>query len=352
MHLGPSLQRSVDGRNIRVHGAQRRHGKTQGCETWCAHRYRNLRSNPSPHHRHHHSKSSGKRHSCSCVAASSSHEEDGEGAFHSNHVDEGDHPRDAKDTREWDVSSVTVKPQFRDASHVEEEAQEDDTDAAWLHVAVVSESGLCRAPLGAALLRKALGRWANHVDSMSNEKVQVHARASKTHCSGLEMERDAKELGDRRDVLWQPQDGRAKPIQSVSKYDLVLVVDKYALEDVMRDAAVDDLARKAERGGTLLSTRVRLLGEYATDTTHRQKDVEDPLYGNAGGETQRKALEKAAEHLEDACNGVARLLQEMVDREEHQTKEQCQKAIQEYLEKLANDRPVEWMKPPMLQDKA
>eukprot|EP00894_Picocystis_sp_ML_P002455 jgi/Pico_ML_1/52972/g3600.t1 len=112
------------------------------------------------------------------------------------------------------------------------------------------------------------------------------------------MERDAKELGDRRDVVWKPQDGRAKPIQSVSKYDLVLVVDKYALEDVMRDAAVDDLARKAERGGTLLSTR------------------------------------------------------EMVDREEHQTKEQCQKAIQEYLENLANDRPVEWMKPPMLQDKA
>ena len=68
-------------------------------------------------------------------------------------------------------------------------------------------------------------------------------------------------------------------------FDLVLVMDKYTAADVLREVSVYDTVQKE----TQFSIKVRRLGEFhpqMKDSTDPDgQDIDDPLYGNYGGET-------------------------------------------------------------------
>ena len=73
-------------------------------------------------------------------------------------------------------------------------------------------------------------------------------------------------------------------------YDLVLVMDKYTAADVLREVSVYVTVQKE----TQYSRKVRRLGEFHPRLKVRDdadgQDIDDPLYGNCGGETARVRL--------------------------------------------------------------
>ncbi len=70
-------------------------------------------------------------------------------------------------------------------------------------------------------------------------------------------------------------------------FDLILVMDKYTAADVLREVSVYDTVQKETR----YSRKVRRLGEFHPQLKGREEadgqDIDDPLYGNCGGETAR-----------------------------------------------------------------
>lgn len=88
---------------------------------------------------------------------------------------------------------------------------------------------------------------------------------------------------------------------------------------VLKDVAVLDTINP----GGFYSARIRLLGPFAaTSTSFRPskmpwvfgEGIEDPLYGNVGGETEQAALWGTLRKLRLACAGLAQFLHQLQDR--------------------------------------
>lgn len=249
--------------------------------------------------------------------------------------------------RRWDVESVVVRPCFRDSMDSMQSSSKEDpyarkNEEEWIELALVSESGICRAPLAAALLRRELSyekdvAWKKH--------VRVSSRASGNHCQGMSIESKVIDASKERRFLFADDDLVSKTIETVSLYDLVLAMDKFTLEDVLRMASISDLSRK-DPNEMQLSKKIRRFGEF----TINKMDVEDPLYGNQDDEIQWNAMNEAISQLEDGCRGIVDMLHDVLDPVEGENAQEWKRALRERLVLLDQLDPVEWRKPPMLRD--
>ncbi|GIL49691.1 hypothetical protein Vafri_5981 [Volvox africanus] len=110
------------------------------------------------------------------------------------------------------------------------------------------------------------------------------------------------------------------PAYDIVSYDLLLVMDKYTAGDVMREVSSFELINRT----THFSEKVRRLGEFlAPLATHGsaavsqyggeadELDIEDPLYGNVGGEEEEQAVMRVARMVWEACRGLVTLLREL-----------------------------------------
>lgn len=145
------------------------------------------------------------------------------------------------------------------------------------------------------------------------------------------------------------------PAADVAAFDLLLTLDKYTAADALREVSSFDLIRQG--GG--YSARIRKLGEWRPATAASKaaaaasatdgNDIDDPLYGNAGGEAQRVAVRAAAKVLAECCEGLAQWLAETQQAAEGGQDGGLAAALRARVEAL---QPVAWLVPPMLQRRA
>ena len=165
-------------------------------------------------------------------------------------------------------------------------------------ILLVSESGVARGPLAKAFLESALS-------SCCDGRVRVEARASRDYCEGeaaheaalalAQIEGDAKGGRYAAKVL----DLHADALDS----DLVLCMDKFTAEDVMKEFSMHELSLAEAREEDLLTARTRLLGDFLGEGEDNQ--IDDPLYGNLGGAEEAEEVRRCAERIEAACLGLA-----------------------------------------------
>jgi hypothetical protein len=191
---------------------------------------------------------------------------------------------------------------------------------------------VCRAPLAAAAARRALAALD---PPLSAPAVVVEALAARDYCIGDPPEPDvvasarAAGLADAgfkagtAAVFVPPRDG--------VRADLVIVMDRFVAEDVLRDLTIFDTLAAGGGGGdgdsgVSLGSKVRMLGGFATrkiggsgsggdgdaagllraasDNSSEAYDIDDPLYGNMGGPAQAAAVEAATAAIVAGVDGL------------------------------------------------
>ena len=70
----------------------------------------------------------------------------------------------------------------------------------------------------------------------------------------------------------------------------------------MREITLMELNRPVDEESA--AERTRMLGDFRRDVDGGG-EVDDPLYGNAGGEEELGAVREAARQIEEGCEGVA-----------------------------------------------
>lgn len=215
------------------------------------------------------------------------------------------------------VDGLVVQPAYRSTPWEAEQlkAQQAKDKA---QIMFVSESGICRGPLAAALFSHMLA------DSPLRGWVDVHVRASRDYCIGQQPHPAADAVAQA--ALGAPlaaaaADGAAEPAAAAAgavqfdpaadivASDLVLVMDKYTAADVLREVSSYDLINP----GGYYSARVRVLGSFHPVLGKRNsltdaQDIDDPLYGNTGGQKEQDAVLLAAKLIHESC---AALLQQL-----------------------------------------
>ncbi|EIE24509.1 hypothetical protein COCSUDRAFT_61938 [Coccomyxa subellipsoidea C-169] len=146
-----------------------------------------------------------------------------------------------------------------------------------------------------------------------------------------------------------PEDFKARhfsPEEDIVQFDLVVVMDKFTAADVLREVSVFDTINSTGN----YSKRVRRLGEFhpelAKIMTPDGQDIDDPLYGNKGGATEKEAVEAALVTLREACEGLVDWLEQLKGalQEGESLRAAVNRAVREMNE-------LEWLVPPMLQNR-
>ncbi|GLI64599.1 hypothetical protein VaNZ11_007906 [Volvox africanus] len=217
------------------------------------------------------------------------------------------------------VERLVVEPVIRTAPWDEGRLrqQEEKPQACIL---LISESDMCRTVLAAASLREMLA------EEGLEGRVEISTCGTRPYNLGEGPEPAAiaavEALG-----LKTPVEHIARlfdPAYDILSYDLLLVMDKYTAGDVMREVSSFELINRT----THFSDKVRRLGEFLAPTaTHGsaaasqyggeadELDVEDPLYGNVGGEEEEQAVLRVARMIWESCRGLVRFLRELEQQE-------------------------------------
>ncbi|KAK9844195.1 hypothetical protein WJX81_007742 [Elliptochloris bilobata] len=237
------------------------------------------------------------------------------------------------------VSNVFVDTAFRSTPWAQE-ARESGSARTAARVLFVSESGVCRSVLAQALLCRTLAARG------LGDQVECEARSTRDYNAGeppdLAVLAAAGEAG-----LAIPPDTQARqfaPETDIVRADLVLVMDKYTAADVLREVSVFDTINAA--GG--YSRKVRRLGEFHPELARLRapdaQDIDDPLYGNAGGAGEEAAVRDTLRTLSAACEGLADFLEGL--RGAAPPGAPLRGAVSVAVQGMES---IEWLVPPMLQ---
>jgi protein-tyrosine-phosphatase len=264
----------------------------------------------------------------------------------------------------FDVRATVVNPAFRvkiDSTHT------DGSDKARtsLRILFVSESGVCRGPLAVAAFAEAAEKQGL---ATSGGFIECSAAASRDYCVNEPPEFSAHLAAEC--LGWTlPQDSLSRtflPSSDLAKMDLILVMDKFIAADVLREASVFDTIY-LEAG---FSGKVRNLGEFhpsaavkpnsntsdstssegggsASATTDPGKvfEINDPLYGNIGGEEEEDEVYRAALDIQQCCNGLVEFLVSLNTTTSRENNTNLRAAVEKWLQTADG---VEWMRPPLL----
>ncbi|KAG2433804.1 hypothetical protein HXX76_008162 [Chlamydomonas incerta] len=263
----------------------------------------------------------------------------------------------AAETLAESVERVVVSPVFRtgpwDAQRM---AQQRTVHQA--HILLVSESDVCRSVLAAAALRQLLA------EAGLAEAVVVDTCGTRPYNLGEEPEPNALVAAEALGLLQPhsaaasssggsggseaqqaggspPQPHRARLFTAAEDMvgaDLVLVMDKYTAGDVMREVSSFDLVNRSQP----LTYKVRRLGEFCDwappqpppgagaaaaaaaaaaapppeyGSEGDELDIEDPLYGNVGGDDEARAVLRTARAILRCCQGLVAFLSHLRDQQ-------------------------------------
>ncbi|KAG2484271.1 hypothetical protein HYH03_016915 [Edaphochlamys debaryana] len=176
---------------------------------------------------------------------------------------------------------------------------------------IISESDVCRSVLAAECLRAALAAVGLEGD------VVVETCGTRPYNLG---EGPESAVPEALEALGLDPPGHHsarlfEPAADIVAYDLLLVMDKYTASDVMREVSSFDLINRQSQ----FSHKVRRLGEFVGGPLQDREygsegdelDIEDPLYGNVGGEEEQKAVLRAGRAIRVACRSLASYLAQL-----------------------------------------
>ncbi|GFR49616.1 hypothetical protein Agub_g11639, partial [Astrephomene gubernaculifera] len=243
------------------------------------------------------------------------------------------------------VERLAVTPVFRSTPWEAErlQQQQDKPQACLL---IVSESDVCRSVLAAACLRQLLEQEEEQGGTLAG-RVVLDTCGTRPYNLGEGPEPAAAAAAAALGLQLPPNHAASlfDPAHHLVSYDLILVMDKFTAGDVMREVSSFELVNR----NTQFSHKVRRLGEFlspaaaaaaaADEATHGSfgssasssyggegdvHDIDDPLYGNVGGEEEERAVLRAARTIQDSCRGLLAFLREV--QEESQQQQQQQQA--------------------------
>jgi protein-tyrosine-phosphatase/ribosomal protein L13E len=208
------------------------------------------------------------------------------------------------------AGDAPLRPVFRTSPFLAEfQRQRVQTPTA--RILFLDEGGEFRAVLGAALLRLMLGKLRAPLD-VSVECASIGPPAGGVHDARLR--RVAAEMGVPLAVTGdEARRGGARRFDEVAdavSYDLILVMDRFDYQEVLKEVAVLD----AINPGGFYAGRIRRLGPFgmaAPRASPRRvaEDIDDPLYGlHPSADAEAATVRGAARELAFACRGLASYL--------------------------------------------
>jgi len=239
----------------------------------------------------------------------------------------------ASPTRE-DVGRLVIDPLFRVTPKAAQKGEE-----ALLQILILGEANICRSPVAEALLRQELSnRGIADVVGCASKSVQDFTVGEGVPESVRQACRDAElpEVpSDHAARMWRPE-------WDVCDFDLIVAVDRYVAADAMKEVSVWDTIQKEVE----YCAKIRGLYEFGRSG----KEIQDPLYGNVGGEEELASIRSSFVDLQDAIRGLAEALASAVQEARAQAdpvgKEALQAAVGEMLTSMG---AFDWDAPPMLR---
>lgn len=242
-----------------------------------------------------------------------------------------------------------VETSYRVLPEIDEKA----TPSGVLRILFVSESGVCRSPLAVAAANAALDAAG------LRDQVQCAAACTRDYNIGDLPDPAAVSAASALGLHLVDVSGTAGGARQfdertdIVRFDLVLTMDKFTAADVLREISVFDTIHPDAK----YSLKVRLLGEFRGMQTGNicgsggdgttADDIDDPLYGNAGGEKETAAVKACAEDVLNCCQGLAALLVQLnADGVAGEEEGGLKAGVASW---LRNADAVEWLVPPMLQ---
>lgn len=173
----------------------------------------------------------------------------------------------------------------------------------------VSESNVCRSVLAEAvfnnLLKEAglekLVRCESRV-IRSSFPFQIPFQGTRDYNVGEGPDEKVIEVAEDLSIFLS-EDFKARVFdyeKDIILFDLVLVMDKFTASDVLREISVYDTVQKE----TQFSRKVRRLGEFHPQMKDSEaydgQEIDDPLYGNYGGEETKVPFRHLDVELRDS----------------------------------------------------
>lgn len=239
-----------------------------------------------------------------------------------------------------DVRRTTIQPLIRSSP----QSGPASSSRQPLQILVLGEANICRSPIAMAMLQKELdGHGLGKLVGCSSKAVTDFSKGE-----GLPPRvREECELagfpevpGDHVARMWVPE-------WDVCDFDLLVAVDRYVAADAMKEVSIYDTVQKqVEYCG-----KIRGLYEFG----ELAQEIEDPLYGNVGGDQERHALRRALKSLESATKGLAESLATSIadasggalpEADSDTTKRILQAGVNSMLERMG---AFDWDAPPMLR---
>ncbi|KAK9798148.1 hypothetical protein WJX73_009718 [Symbiochloris irregularis] len=218
----------------------------------------------------------------------------------------------SNDTSAGSKQAHDLRPVFRAAPYRAERERSAESRTT-TRLLIVDEGNLCRSVLAEAMFKRLLASSKVPLD-VTAESASIGPAADGPHDARVMAV--AQEAG----LSLSPRPPRIfDELQDIVNYDLVLVMDKFDLEAVLREVAVFDTINP----GGHYAERVRLLGSYAVPGRARplrpapssqDPDISDPLWGNLGGEDDTAALWGLLRQLRLASKGLLTHLIELNSR--------------------------------------
>ncbi|KAH7291577.1 hypothetical protein KP509_29G022500 [Ceratopteris richardii] len=245
----------------------------------------------------------------------------------------------ASPAERFDVSNSCVQPVFRSIPN----ASEKHTGGDRIKVLFLSESNMCRSVYAEAIFKKLVK------DKEVQDVIECTSKGTRDYNTGDKPDGNVLEVA--KDLGLDIKDHSAtvfKCERDVVLYDLLLVMDKFTASDVLKDVTIYETIDK----NTKYCWKVRRLGEFCLD--RKIEDIDDPLYGNTGGEEEMVIAHRLLlqEHVElhrvaldiyDSCNGLVSFLSDILTNLED--KENLKEVL---AHKMGSMTPTEWVRPPML----
>ena len=195
------------------------------------------------------------------------------------------------------VARVTVEVHQRSTNTQDRASPPGPRKDAKYSVCIVGESGVCRTPLAAVLLDRKLDELG------IGGVVETRCRCTRDYSVGERAcETAIKVLQEQYSASVPGQGATIFDVEKDADADLLLAFDKFVAEDVMREITLMELNRPVDEESA--AERTRMLGDFRRDVDGGG-EVDDPLYGNAGGEEELGAVREAARQIEEGCEGVA-----------------------------------------------
>mmetsp|Transcript_36474 Transcript_36474/g.107716 ORF Transcript_36474/g.107716 Transcript_36474/m.107716 type:complete len:334 (-) Transcript_36474:21-1022(-) len=251
------------------------------------------------------------------------------------------------------VDHLVVQPVVRSnrSSHAAPDA--DAAHRRKVNVLFLGESNICRSVLASGIMQQLLhGSGLDGMVDCESMGTRDYSVGDSPHSAALSIaaEHNLKLLDGTQARVFDDN-------AHISHFDLILVLDKFTAADVLRQLTKSDLLSSNGR----LCDKVRLLGEFhpalSQNTTEPgAQDIDDPLYGNVGGDEELHAVRGCYALLHDACQGLVLWLTQlreadMVDGTAAGTSNTSSNAAvlkARLRAELESMRAVEWLVPPML----